>query len=95
LAKSSAGSEFGRFFELVEDLLAGTPATRNLVIVGLLEDLQNASLHSDLSLTYWDRFLGSRTRDAWKAVIDVWASRIAPSEFNRFVDGGWSLKRRS
>lgn len=95
LARSSANSDFRELFRVIEQLLAGPPATRNLIIVGMLEAIQNVSLNNDLPLERWDLFLEPRTREAWQALIDMWAGRRSARDFNRFVDGGWSLKVRT
>jgi len=92
LARSSANTDFRGLFTTIEELLAGPPATRNLLIVGMLEDLQTCSLSAGLPLERWNLFLGPRTREAWQAVIDMWAGRRSAKDFNHFVDGGASLR---
>lgn len=65
---------FPRLFERVEDMVSrGTQRVRNLVIIGFLEDLQNATLQADLPLDAWNRWLGSNTLAMWLAVNAYWS----------------------
>ncbi|MEA2538458.1 MAG: hypothetical protein QOF11_2692 [Chloroflexota bacterium] len=74
------------FAEVERQVASGSPAHRNLLIVGLMEDLQGALLHQDLPLTTFDPLLGPSSKIAWQALIDMWQSVITPAEFNRIVD---------
>jgi hypothetical protein len=73
--------------EFERELARADPRTRNLLIVGFLEDLQNSSLRANLSLDWWVTWLGPVTRTAWTAVQRLWSGALAPADFNVFVDG--------
>ena len=74
-------------FETVETLITtGGPKCRNLLIVGFLEDLQNASLYAEVPLDFWKHWLGRETADAWSWLIEVWEGRMSPADFNARVD---------
>lgn len=72
---------FEEFESLVDER-----ATRNLLIVGFLEDLQNVSLNRGVPIDRWTQWLGPKTSTAWKAVQDLWSGRMMPDRFNAFVD---------
>jgi hypothetical protein len=63
---------FEQFFATVERCLHdGNDEAVELVMVGLLEDLQNSNItHMDMNV--WVPFLSPTTRRAWKAVEDFW-----------------------
>lgn len=69
---------FAEFFAEVEDLLAtGSHAVREMLTIGLLEDVQN--LLGDAQTTSDDidelfRFFGPQTREAWRMVAS-WRER--------------------
>src|SRR5579859_901718 len=57
---------FDRLFDAVDNLLLdGSREVREVIAVGLLEDLQNISLNRSLNLDSWQQWLGPTTRDAW------------------------------
>jgi hypothetical protein len=51
-------------------------ATRQIVVTGFLEDIQNIVSHDDVSASSEDLrpLLGPRTRTAWRELDDLWAS---------------------
>jgi hypothetical protein len=82
---------FDRLFGEVEKLLVvATPATRDLLIVGLLEDLQNLSMNRNVGLERWEPWLSGYTQQAWEMLISLWAGHITPKAFNEFVKVGES-----
>jgi hypothetical protein len=73
-------------FKSLEGMLSTAEGeTRELLIVGLLEDLQNISLSRDIALNEWVPLLGPGTTQAWDAIDEMWAGRMPPAEFNAFV----------
>lgn len=77
---------FDQLFSEVEKLLAvATPETRDLLIVGLLEDIQNLSMNRNVELDRWDPWLRVNTKQAWEMIRSLWAGQITPEAFNRFV----------
>ena len=82
---------FGNVFESVETILGrASPETRDLIIVGFLEDLQNISLDGPLGLSAWTSWLGTSTREAWDTVEAAWSGRLSPAQFNDAIRGGRS-----
>lgn len=77
----------GAFFALVEDELATSRAMRNLLVVGLLEDLKNASTRRGVPLAKWEHWLGSATLVGWRAIVQLWSGEISAAQFNQIVDG--------
>lgn len=86
LRRRLADDDLSPLFAQVETRLLGADAEeRALLIVGLLEDLQTASLNRGLALVTWEPLFGERTRTAWAKVIDLWSGILPPAEFNEFV----------
>ena len=87
-AKANSDEGFGEVFRAVETGLRDTDTeTRDLLIVGFLEDLQNLSLNNDLALEAWLPWLGPETRASWAAVERFWAGELSAGQFNAFVAG--------
>ena len=64
---------FASLFEAVEGcIIRGDEVTRNLVIVGLLEDLQNSGVTGVTDLSRWRPYLGPTTTRAWDALERLW-----------------------
>lgn len=79
---------FDVLFQTVEAALDEPRAeVRNLVIVGLLEDLQDVSVNSGVALDYWLPWLGPETRSSWTALQRFWAGELTPDQFNTFIAG--------
>jgi hypothetical protein len=74
------------FWDLERRLTEALPATRNLLIVGFLEDLQNLSLNRGMPLATWRRWLGPATGEAWSMIEGMWSGPISPEQFNYYVD---------
>ncbi|MDO3412498.1 hypothetical protein QWJ34_22225 [Saccharibacillus sp. CPCC 101409] len=66
--------EFEAIFETVETLQTeGDQETKELAIVGFLEDLQNVILSSgSVQLEDFVPFLGPVSRSSWRQLIDYW-----------------------
>jgi hypothetical protein len=77
---------FLALFAKVEHDLAADESSRNLLIVGFLEDLQNLSLHAGVPLDHWRTWLGPEATAGWDALTKVWAGEISTSAFNAIVD---------
>jgi hypothetical protein len=61
-------------FETIEQCLRdGTPETINLVVVGLLEDLQNGNITKVSDFGVWEPYLGPAAERAWRALAKFWA----------------------
>jgi hypothetical protein len=84
-ADSQPGIDLRPLFAEVEARLAeGDEPTRDILITGFLESLQN--LDGDRA-DRWREFLGPSTSAAWTALNDFWAGRMKPGEWNNFVAG--------
>ena len=78
---------FPNLFDTVETSLSNaSPESRDLVIVGFLEDLQNTSLNSGLSLAAWTPWFGANTREAWDTLEAAWSGRLSPPQFNDAIN---------
>jgi hypothetical protein len=81
------GLEVGDVFAAIEqELGAADGKARNLLIVGLLEDLQNLSLSRGRDLDTWVHRMGPATLAGWRMVERLWSSSVSPADFNAFVD---------
>jgi hypothetical protein len=64
---------FGQLFMEVDALiLAGDHAVAELVVVGLLEDLQGELLRDDLDLDAFRRWMGPEAVQAWNDLLVFW-----------------------
>lgn len=82
-------AHFDNVFDTVESILgSAAPETRDLIIVGFLEDLQNISLNGALGLAAWTSWLGRNTREAWDTLEALWSGRLSPAQFNDAISGG-------
>ncbi len=64
---------FAPSFALAERLLVeGDEQTRNWVIAGFLEGLQNQLSHTNLGYDVFLPWLGAKSREAWQGLIDSW-----------------------
>jgi hypothetical protein len=87
--RASETKGFDRLFEAVECMLrTGPQAVRELLTVGLLEDVQNISLNNSVALPPWEQWLGPTTREAWTKIGEMWNGTLTPEEFNRYVRRG-------
>ena len=87
---------FDPIFEAVERcLLWGSYEAVELVMVGLLEDLQNANITRLDGYAQWEPYLRPQTRVAWKAVSDLWdGNRRALQDYGQGPMPRWSEKTR-
>lgn len=86
--RESNTSHFGDFFVAVEDILrVAAFDVRNLIITGLLEDLQNLAEQDGVARAEWERWLGTSSLIGWKAVSDAWEGRITVDEYNSVLRG--------
>ena len=70
-------------------LIDGRPETRELIIVGYLEDLQNASLSVSIPLDEWVPDMGPETRRWWRGVRAFWEEgRFPLAPLDPGPDGG-------
>jgi hypothetical protein len=60
-------SELRALFDVIEDELEIAPRLRELVLTGILEDLQSRVRRRNLNAVDFDGFLGPRTRQLWAA----------------------------
>jgi hypothetical protein len=71
-------SDMEAFFESLESRLgAADGSTRSLLVVGLIEDIQNAILNRGLSMEEWRPLLGRETATAWEMVEGVWNGSVS------------------
>lgn len=87
-AEANSRAGFSDVFGAVEDgLRDATSDTRDLLIVGFLEDLQNISLNRGVPLESWLQWLGPETRSSWTVVERFWAGELSADQFNAFIAG--------
>jgi hypothetical protein len=80
------------FAEVERRLRGADPSTRELLIVGFLEGLQNVSGNRGHDPARWEPLLGPLTRDAWTVLNDMWNLKVPPGSFNEF--GSRDIRRR-
>jgi hypothetical protein len=81
-------SHFADFFNTVEEILrVATYDVRNLLISGLLEDLQNLAEQAGVARTEWERWLGPSSLVGWHAVADSWEGRMTAEQYNAVLAG--------
>jgi hypothetical protein len=80
-----ATEEFPKLFAMIESLLENpSPELENLIIVGLLEDIQNVASHRDFGMSPFQKWLGPRTLVAWDDIrayidrVDAWSAQQKP-----------------
>lgn len=92
VADSQPDVDFAPLFaELESRLSTGDERSRDILITGFLEGLQN--LDADRAQR-WFRFPGPSAAAAWQALNDLWAGRMKPVDWNRFVAGSGDIHRR-
>ena len=75
--RSGETERLAAFFRSVERcLLEGDHRAVELVVVGLLEDLQNSNVTQLDDYPAWVPFLGPQSRRAWQAVEDFWSGDV-------------------
>jgi hypothetical protein len=67
---------FPGVFELVEHYItAGDEDTRNLMIVGLLEGIQNVASWETSGYVVFEQWLGPRSQMAWRQLEQLWEGK--------------------
>ncbi len=80
---------FAGLFRAIEgQLIVASAADRDLIIVGLFEDLQNVSMNRGVTLDSWRPLLGPLTAEAWDVLAAMWSGKLSPDQFNAFVETG-------
>jgi len=74
------------FRDLERRLTEVPPTTRNLLIVGFLEDLQNLSVNRGIPPASWRKWLGPASQEAWSMIEGLWSGSVSPAQFNHYVD---------
>ena len=78
LASNGSEGELRSIFQVVEAMLTEetTPEATNLLVVGLLEDLQNIAAHAEVDFPSSSLvpYLGPNTADAWWRLHESWGS---------------------
>jgi hypothetical protein len=83
---ASGADDLRSFFDAVEKQIDhGTAEVRELMVVGLLEDIQNVSRHRNLSDELWIPFLGPSTLAMWRLLCAMWDGRAQPGELQRAI----------
>ena len=93
--RSGQTSYFDELFAQLELLLVGAgalPELRDLLVVGLVEDIQNVSLNSDVALDLWEPWLGVATREGWNLIMDLWDGKVSGDELAQYVRDGRRAK---
>ena len=76
------------FFSLVEKLLVeGTDKTKELITIGLIEDIQNISSHP-LGWKVFEPYLGPESIKAWNYIISYWEGKNSLADVIRFEKKG-------
>lgn len=85
-------SEYPALFTLLEKLLSeGDDAVREAVGMGLFEDIQNIASHEPFGYSVFDRWLGPRSREAWKTAEGIWEGKVSLAGVIRAAAGHASL----
>ncbi|MEM7224820.1 MAG: hypothetical protein AAF495_17710 [Pseudomonadota bacterium] len=68
--------EFEAGFDLIEKMIVDGPTdVRELVIIGLLEDVQNIGSHDDWGYQVYEKWLGPYSKAAWLEVEKMWEGK--------------------
>lgn len=64
---------FPRFFEQIEFYLVnGDDYIKEIIVAGLLEDIQNIASHEKLGYKVFEKLLGPTSKGKWKALESDW-----------------------
>lgn len=75
-AENAAHRPFERVFSLVEKSLTdGDADTREIAMVGFLEDIQNVASHKHFGAKAFEGWLGPATRVAWDQLNALWEGK--------------------
>jgi hypothetical protein len=86
LDRSNPRPDWQPLFSDIERRLRHTDGpTREHLIVGFLEGLQNVTGNRGGDPTIWSPFLGARTREAWSALNDLWQQKMSPEAWREFL----------
>jgi hypothetical protein len=88
LTRNETGAFRGIFDALEGQLATASAASRDLLVVGFLEDLQNISMNRGTSLEAWTAWLGPQTSVAWDSVTTMWDGRLTSSELESYLESG-------
>lgn len=80
---AEAPQDWSRLFAEVERQIVRDPGSRELLVTGFLEALQNVQLNAGHDLARWEPLLGPQTLAAWHDVIDLWANGPAAYDIPR------------
>lgn len=73
LLRDGKDYELTRIFQHVEDWVKSDDTyVRDAAVVGFIEDLQNANLHTDTKPEDFIRFLGPKSKVFWQKVDALW-----------------------
>ena len=71
-------------FQLTEELLrAGHPKQKEIMSVGLLEDVQTIASHHDFGPDAFLSYLGPLSRDAWDEIARTWQGKSSLAQVVR------------
>lgn len=88
LGRGETGAFTSTFSALESQLASASPESRELLVVGLLEDLQTLSLNEGLSLDAWAQWLGPRTLEGWEVMKAYWDGGLARDGLSAFIASG-------
>ena len=75
---------FPRVFQLVEEgITEGDEETRNLMVVGLLEGLQNIASWESFGYGVFEQWLGPKSQMAWRQLEKLWEGKSSLMEVIR------------
>lgn len=88
LKSGDEGSVSGAFMVVERCLAEGDDQVRQLVIVGVLEDIQTLSGWEDVDLRAYDSYLGDKARGAWEELRQAWMGVSGLADMVRKERGG-------
>lgn len=73
LLKAGGEAVLARAFGLIEECLeTGSARVRELLTIGVLEDVQTIALNHNLDIRRFEQWLGPRSLEAWHALLRAW-----------------------
>lgn len=82
--KAGELEEFDAFFQALEKLLAkGNKKVKDLVAIGIIEDIQNIASYEEGGYQVFEKWLKPLTKDAWREVEKIWEGKTSLADIIR------------
>jgi hypothetical protein len=87
LGRAGSDDMLVRIFDIVEQALRQADASLGEeIIIGLLEDIQNIGLNTDVPSDTFEPFLGPSTLRGWRIIEQYWNEELEKGELQRFIE---------